>query len=233
MNKGRFFAVGVGAGDPLDITLRAVRTLENSEAVVFPVKNPGESSVAYDIALAGADISGKEKIEVVFPMKSVSDYREYLNDEKLHRIFEHLDRGHDVSVVTLGDVSVYSTAEYLRGYIEEKGYETHICAGISSFVAAAAKAKISLCENRESFSVVPAVSDKEELMKKLSDFDTLVIMKAGSALEWIVPVLKENGLYDKALMFCNVNMSDEYIGPVTTDRKGYFTTIIVKRGGNL
>ena len=74
MNKGRFFAVGVGAGDPLDMTLRAVRTLENSDAVVFPVKNPGESSVAYDIALAGADISGKEKIEVVFPMKSVSDY---------------------------------------------------------------------------------------------------------------------------------------------------------------
>ena len=70
-------------------------------------------------------------------------------------------------------------------------------------------------------------------MKKLSDFDTLVIMKAGSSLEWIVPVLKENGLYDRALMFCNVNMSDEYIGPVTTDRKSYFTTIIIKRGGNL
>ena len=67
----------------------------------------------------------------------------------------------------------YDNQPLLEEYpdFEEKGYETHICAGISSFSAAAAKAKISLCENRESFSVVPAVSDKEELMKKLSDFD--------------------------------------------------------------
>lgn len=231
MNKGRFFAVGVGAGDPLDMTLRAIKVLENSEAIILPVKKSGESSVAYDIASAGADISNIEKIEVVFPMKAASDYRDYLNDTKLQRVFEHLDKGHDVSIVTLGDVSIYSTAEYLREYIEEKGYETFICAGISSFSASAAKAKISLCKNKESFSVVPAVADREELMKKLSDFDTLVIMKAGNALEWIVPFLKENGLYDKSLMFCNVNMDDEYIGPVVNDIKSYFTIIIIKSGG--
>ena len=52
------------------------------------------------------------------------------------------------------------------------------------------------------------------------------------AVVWIV-LLVAGVSTSLTLMFCNVNMSDEYIGPVTTDRKGYFTTIIVKRGGNL
>lgn len=228
MKKGCLFAVGVGSGDPLDMTLKAKQVLEKSSAVIVPVKCDGDTSAAYNIASSGADISDKEIIEIVFPMKHVPDYRKYLNDKKLQPVFEHLDKGHDVSVITLGDVSVYSTAAYLRDYIEKKGYETYVVAGVSSFSAAAAKAKITLCENKESFSVVPGVSDESELRKKLDDFDTVVIMKAGSIINWLIPFLEENGMYDNAVMFCNINMKDEYTGPLVYDRNSYFTTVIIK-----
>ena len=37
MGKGIFYAVSVGAGDPLDMTLRAKQVLEQADVVVAPV----------------------------------------------------------------------------------------------------------------------------------------------------------------------------------------------------
>ena len=75
---GTFFAVGIGAGDPLDMTLRARQTLEHADAIVAPVKAAGASSVAYDIAAQAADIRKIPVIHLVFPMRYAIDYRHHL-----------------------------------------------------------------------------------------------------------------------------------------------------------
>ena len=75
---GTFFAVGIGAGDPLDMTLRARQTLEHADAIVAPVKAAGASSVAYDIAAQAADIRKIPVIHLVFPMRYAIDYRQHL-----------------------------------------------------------------------------------------------------------------------------------------------------------
>ena len=48
--------------------------------------------------------------------------------------------------VTLGDVSVYSTATYVRQKLENLGYKTEVIPGKTTFINAAARAGISLCE---------------------------------------------------------------------------------------
>lgn len=229
MKKGMFYAVGVGPGDPEDMTLKAKRILESADVVVIPVKQPGESSSAYAIAEQAADMSQAEKMEVVFPMKRGADYRSYLRSGALDSLYKALDDGKKVAMVTLGNVSVYSTATYVRQMVALKGYETTVVAGIPSFCAGADKTQYSLCENEESLLVLPGVGSQKSIEQALGQFDNLVIMKAGRALEWLLPVLQQRGLLEHTVMLCNVGMPDEYIGKPLAEYRSYFTTLLIKK----
>ena len=132
MGKGIFYAVSVGAGDPLDMTLRAKQVLEQADVVVAPVTKQGSASAAYTIAAQAADLSRAQILEMLFPMKAHTDYRERLRSGILQPVCAALDEGKLVAMVTLGDVSVYSTASYVRQLLEEKGYETRVAAGVPS-----------------------------------------------------------------------------------------------------
>lgn len=231
MKKGTFYAVGVGVGDPLDITMRAKQILETADAVVIPVKRAGEISAAYTIAQQAADMTRAKKIEVVFPMKIHADYRSYLRSGALNDVCAVLAAGKTVAMVTLGDVSIYSTATYVRQAMEEQGYETVVIAGIPAFCSGAAKIKYSLCENEESLVVMPGVTRRDVLEKALEQFDNLVIMKAGKALSWLLPMLEGHGLLEHTVMFRNVGMPDEYIGIPVAGEYSYFTTLLIKKGG--
>lgn len=231
MSKGVFYAVGVGVGNPMDITLNAKYILENTDVIVAPVKISGGESVAYNIAKQVVDMSKAKKIEIIFPMKSAIDYRANLRMGALKPVFNALSDGKIVAMVTLGDVSIYSTATYVRQVIEEQGYETNVIAGISSFCAGAAKLKYSLCENEESFIVIPAVKSKESVEKAIEQFDNIVIMKAGSAISWLIPMLEKHNLIKNTVMLKNIDMPDEYIGKPEIEHCLYFTTLLIKKGG--
>lgn len=231
MEKGIFYAVGIGVGDPMDMTLKAKHILETADVIVMPVRKHGEKSVAFEIAKQAADMSKSEKLEVVFPMKAARDYKAYLAGDVLDPILRHLDENKTVAMVTLGDVSVYSTATYVRQTLENRGYKTMVIPGITTFINAAARAGISLCENNESLVVLPGIRTEESLKPYFDKFDTIVIMKAGKALEWIIPFLEKRGLKENTMMFCNIGMDNEYIGPIKNEKTGYFTTLIIKCGG--
>lgn len=67
MGKGIFYAVSVGAGDPLDMTLRAKQVLEQADVVVAPVTRQGSASAAYTIAAQAADLSVRRSWKCCFP----------------------------------------------------------------------------------------------------------------------------------------------------------------------
>ena len=95
----------------------------------------------------------------------------------------------------------------------------------------AAKAGISLCEGKETVCIIPAVISEEEFKEYFNKFDTLVIMKAGKALKWLVPFIERENLTDNVLMCSNVGMQGEYIGKLKNGISTYFTTIIIKKKG--
>lgn len=231
MKKGIFYAVGVGI-EPMDLTLRAKQVLEQADVIVKPVKQMGDSSIAYAIAAKAVNLKQTETIELVFPMQTQTDYRNRLQNSCLQPICDCLEAGKNAAMVTLGDVSIYSTATYVRQVLAEKGYETVVVAGISSFSAGAAKAKCSLCENQESLMVFPAVTSKAEVKAALEQFDTLVLMKAGKALSWLIPLLTEKQLLSQTTMLCNIGMEGEYIGASSIRYASYFTTLIIKKKAN-
>ena len=210
MKQGIFYAVGVGAGDPMDMTLRAKAVLEQADIIVTPIPKAGGTSAAYAIAAQAADLSHAERLDILFPMQA-------------HR---------QVAMVTLGDVSVYSTASYVRQLLAEKGYATQVIAGVPSFCAGAAKAQQSLCENSESLQILPAVHSREAVETALEQFDNLVVMKAGRAMAWLLPLLRERGLLEHTTMLRDVGMPSEYIGKPELEPYSYFTTLLIK-GGDL
>ncbi len=231
MEQGIFYAVGVGAGDPMDMTLRAKQVLEQADVIIAPITKPGGTSAAYAIAAQAADLSQGEKLELLFPMKAHADYRERLRNGMLLPVTSALNAGKQVAMVTLGDVSVYSTASYVRQLLAEQGYMVQVVAGVPSFCSGAAKAQQSLCENGESLEILPGVASREAMEQALSRADNLVIMKAGKALSWLLPLLEAQGLLEHTTMLRDVGMASEYIGRPELEPYSYFTTLLIRRGG--
>ena len=58
MEKGTFYGVGVGPGDPELITLKAVRAIERCPVIAAP-ETRGEKTLALDIARGAVDLTGK------------------------------------------------------------------------------------------------------------------------------------------------------------------------------
>ena len=129
MKQGIFYAVGVGAGDPMDMTLRAKAVLEQADIIVTPIPKAGGTSAAYAIAAQAADLSHAERLDILFPMQAHNDYRERLRSGVLQPVCAALDSGRQVAMVTLGDVSVYSTASYVRQLLAEKGCRVYLLGG--------------------------------------------------------------------------------------------------------
>ena len=89
--KGKFFAVGVGPGDPELITLKAINTMKNSDVIAVPRSGASENIA---LKIAGAYIEGKTLLECDMPM---------IKDK------EQLDRYHDQSAMEIGALLSVST----------------------------------------------------------------------------------------------------------------------------
>ena len=231
MSGGKLYGIGVGPGDPDLLTLKAKRIIESSPVLAKPVKKPGEESTAFTIIKPVVDLSKVEVIDLLFGMTGDNaDYWEF-GRKAGDQVIEHLSQGKDVTLITLGDVSIYSTFMYLEQYVRSKGYETEIIPGIPAFCGGAAKARVPLTLGDQCLAVVPSAKDNPMLEEALEKFDNVVVMKAGKSVEKVLDILESKGYgLGCVTVVSNVGMPDEYVGPADAGRTyGYFTTLIVKK----
>ena len=155
MRKGKLYGVGVGPGDPELLTVKAVRLIRECSVVAMPGKEK-DKCFAYTIAKGAVpEIESKEAVLIDMPMTKDQEVREKAYRKGAEQLCEKLAEGKDVAFVCLGDISVYSTYCYLHKLVSEKGFETEMVPGITSFCAAAAVLETSLCENDEELHIVP------------------------------------------------------------------------------
>ena len=225
----KFYSVGVGAGDGSYITLGALRALEQADIIAVPVKKYGEKSTALEIIRKEFDTDKKEISELEFRMSGDTKIREESRRNSSEKIISALKDGKDVAMVTLGDVSVYSTCTYVHNAVKNAGFELEIIPGITSFCAAADKAQISLCEGNESVAISPSL--KSNLLEKyIADFDRVVIMKSGNDTDVIYDILKKYRLENNAIVSSCIGMENEIIEKIQKGKSyGYFTTVIVRK----
>jgi precorrin-2/cobalt-factor-2 C20-methyltransferase len=230
--RGKFFAVGLGPGDPDLLTVKAIDTIRACDTVAIP--DAGKSSGTAE-KIAEAYIKDKEILRICTPMIRPGDELDRARREASDIIEDHLDMGKNIAFLTLGDPAVYSTVMYFFSMIRDDGYAVEVVPGITSFSACAARLGISLCEEGEAFSVIPvnyrAPDDfEEEAGEKADERRNLVLMKAGGSLGDIkLQAHKEENDY---FAVSNLGMESEslYMGVENfPDKAGYFTTVIVKR----
>ncbi|MDR3282495.1 MAG: precorrin-2 C(20)-methyltransferase [Candidatus Methanoplasma sp.] len=228
---GRLYGVGVGPGDPDLLTLKAIRCVEAADVIAYPVKAPGEKGTALEIVMQRADLSQKETVELIFGMNADDKARKSDYGRAVAALSAILDGGKSVAVITLGDVSLYSTYMRLNADMEARGYKTAVIPGVASFCSGAAEARMPLTIGEEGLAVVSMNGDPEEIRAAVESFDNIVLMKAGGHMGEVVKLLGDAGLKEKATIVSNIGMDGQYVGPVDEERQyGYFTTVIVKKG---
>lgn len=157
--------VGVGPGDEDLLTVKAINTLKNTNAV-FLLDNRGRN-LALDTVVNY--VQDKPIIKFNFDMKNVSD--KLYNDLK-DKLEETLQEYRDVSFITIGDAAVFSTPMNLTKILDKK-INVNVINGMPSFVALTAMNKEPLIEKGESL----LISDNAELISKTLP-DRAVILKA-------------------------------------------------------
>ena len=238
--RGTFYGIGVGPGDPELITVKALKIIKSCPVIAAPRTGNGDM-VALDIVWRTGILSGSAEIAEEFdkkilamdftmdkdPAKRKENYRK--NAEAAAR---YLDNGQDVAMVTLGDVSLYSTVHYIADELKSHGYEIILVPGVPSFSAAAASLGIPLAEMDAPVHIIPSVRNNSDDYLDLPG--TKVLMKAGSHLHRTLDELDRRGLLDVTSLAVNCGMDDEILikkledDEPLPDKTGYFTTVIVR-----
>ncbi len=223
---GTLYGLGIGPGDPELMTLKAVRLIRENKVIALPGKDPKET-VAYQIAVqAVPELADKKLVAVEMPMTKDARLLAESHERAAELLEAYLKLDENVVFLTLGDATVYSTYLYVHRLLEQRGYDTRIVSGITSFCAVAARLNTGLVEKDQQLHVIPASYQMEEALKLPG---TKVLMKAGRKINEVKRFLKEQNL--SAVMVENCGMEDEKIYHSTEEipeNAGYYSLIIVK-----
>ncbi|MBQ5317123.1 MAG: precorrin-2 C(20)-methyltransferase [Oscillospiraceae bacterium] len=220
--KGKFFGVSTGPGDPGLMTIKAVRITEACDCIA--AVDGGGNMTALSIAKKAVDLSGKTIIPLKMPMTRDSTSLSSAWDTAAETIAEYLDEGKDVAMLTLGDVSVYSTVSYVADRLSGIGYECEMCPGVTSFCAVASAFGIPLVTGGEPLIVIPSQCGDDEIKELLSLHGTKVVMKGAGRISRLIGECDHEKVYTAE----NCGLDNEHLRHDLPDDSGYFTTVIVK-----
>lgn len=223
---GMLYCIGVGPGDPELMTLKASRIIRQCQAAAIPHLDKSRC-MAYQIAVqAVPELEQKDLLCLDMPMTKDKAELERSHKTAAGKLFQELEQGKNVALLTLGDSSVYATSVYLAGRLEALGVETAMVSGVPSFCAAAARLNIPLVKNSEELHILPASYQIEEGLQLPG---VKVLMKAGRKMNEVKQLLSQ-GSY-QVMMVENCGMIQEHVYKSVQEipeDAGYYSLIIVR-----
>ena len=230
MKKGRFYGIGVGVGDPENITVKATKRLHEVDVIVLPEAKSGEGSTAFNIVkeYVKPDV---EQLFLEFPMIKDVKARKVFRKNNANKINVELEKGKKVVFLTIGDPMTYSTYTYVLEHISDD-VEVETIAGITSFNSIAARLNIPLMVGDEDLKVV-SVNRKTDVYKEIENNQNLVLMKISRDFEKIKKAIIETGNKENAVIVSDCGKENEvvYWDIESVDEVPYFSTMILKKEG--
>ncbi len=228
---GILYGIGVGPGDPEQLTLKAIKAIKDADVICLP-KADKEKCRAFQIALGAVpELRYKKTIAYEFEMTSDEDALEAMHREFYTKYKQLLLEGYNIGFLTIGDPTVYSTFGYILKLASHDGFEVEIINGITSFCGTAAASGILLSEKLEDIHIISGQGDVDAALK-LSG--TKVIMKSGKNLSDIKEKLvalenDEKKIKVWAVADCGMETEQIFRGAIMIpDESRYMLTIIVK-----
>ncbi len=197
---GKLYGLSLGPGDPELITRRAWTLLQSPAYWMYPVKKKNGISYALNIALAAGLRVPPESTALIFPM---THNRQILVNywlQAAHTVIKVLQQNQDVIFLVEGDASTFSTFQHLAKTVVglDDSIEIETIAGVTSFNAAAACAKMPLADTDDTVAIIPAGYGIKMIESLLDDFDTLVLLKVKPILDDIIDFLTAKNLLDNS-----------------------------------
>jgi precorrin-2 C20-methyltransferase/precorrin-3B C17-methyltransferase len=230
---GRFWAVGVGPGDPELLTLKAVRVLEQARVIYHagPEEREGRAwQVVRDLVRPDRSVrvvrhEGMDTLSA----GGTEGYR-----RGVEQIAADCWRGLDVAFVTEGDPTLYSTAAAVWRLLARVAPEVpiEVVPGVSSVTAAAARVGWPLAQKGEPLAVVPAGYHQDKLASLLESFPNVCLLKVPQALPRLADLLGQLEPRREAVYVENLGTDREWIThdlASAAGRKEYFALVLVRR----
>lgn len=225
--SSKIYGVGLGVGDPEDMTLKAIRLIKKSDVLAFP-KEDLDTCRAYQIARQVIpEVEHKDTLALSFAMTRDEAIRARSHQAAYEAIRELVLQGKTVAFLTIGDPALYSTFAYISDLAQKDGIEVGTASAISSITACANRLGISLCDGNEQLHVIPRVEDLEEALDLPG---TKVLMKCGKHMPHIKEELRTRpGVAVFAVAECGTpdELCYRSLEELPNDG-GYLLTVIIK-----
>jgi precorrin-2/cobalt-factor-2 C20-methyltransferase len=224
--SGKLYGLGLGPGDPELLTLKAYRILQAVPVVAYPA-SPDGRCISRSIV---AEYLKPEQIEIpmVLPFKLELSSQPYY-DKMAEDLAEHLSAGRDVAVLCEGDPFFFGTFMYTFNRLSHR-FPTEVVPGVSSVMASAGMLGSPLTYRNDVFMAIMGTLPAEVIADRLRGADAAVIMKLGRNFVKVVEVLKEVGLFDRALYIERATTTRQNIVPiqdVDPTQVPYFAMIVI------
>ncbi len=227
------YGVSLGPGDPDLVTLKALKVLERVDVIYYPgTKTAGGevNSLALDI-LQALEIPGSKLKSMFVAMKMPKEETARVYDATASSVLRDVKSGLRVAFVCLGDAGFYSTFGHLLERIDPSSVSFEMIAGVPAFIAAGARAGVSLTLRSDRMIVLPDLDNAYELDGYLDRYETVVVMKLSMIQDSLYTYLEKR---EAVFVYAeHLGTSREFVSRDLADLRSrsipYFSLIILFR----
>jgi precorrin-2/cobalt-factor-2 C20-methyltransferase len=227
--------VGVGPGDPLLMTLKAIRALERADVVAHFAKAGKPSN-----ARATASMYIREdtrELPLLYPVTTelttsdpaYHDAIERFFDDAAATIADHLQAGRTVAVLSEGDPLFFGSYMHIHVRLMNR-FRTEVIPGVTAMSGCWSAAGLPIVQGDDVLSVLPGTLEQAELARRLRQNEPAVIMKIGRNLPKIRRSLIEAERLSSAIYVERGTMHNQQLMPLAKkadDAAPYFAIVLV------
>jgi precorrin-2/cobalt-factor-2 C20-methyltransferase len=222
--------VGLGPGDPELLTLKGLKVLQNSDYIFVPQSDQKGRSIARNIV---SQYVSDDKIRLYhIPMTNNAQELREIYSKLAEEIENYVKNGKIVSYVTIGDPTIYSTANYLKERFHERNITVSLIPAVSSCNAISCACGVSLCEKTENFGVYETPKDAQTVISHIKEHSTVVFMKVNKKLATLLEAVKKTAPH-QAFLVKRIGLEDEEIYDLLKEtpppEAAYLSTVIIRR----
>lgn len=198
---GTLYGMSVGTGDPELLTVKAVRLLQQTAIVAYPLGVRGNLGFAEQI-IASWLTPAQTRLPLAFPYVQEQEILAAAWRSAAEQVWHYLAQGEDVVFACEGDVSFYSTFTYLTQTLRSLHPEVNVEAvpGVCSPLAASAALGLPLTVRDQRLVVLPALYQAAALETALQWADVIVLMKVSSVYSQVWTVLQAHKLLERSFV---------------------------------